>query len=419
MVHRARPAIFTDAESAFSNILPGSLVYIEGGVGHPISLIKALMKRGGEVGRLTIITSLMGPAPPYCSAEVAETFNVLSFRGSPETADSISSGQVDIVPANLSAIPRILCGPLRPEVALIQLTPPNNDGYCSLGASVLYHKDAISASGLVIAEINSEMPWTFGDSLIHLSEVDFLIEGNHPLPTLPKVVPSEPELRLAENVVEYVPDSCTVQVGMGSIAQAIMEKLCSRSGLRIHSGLLSDGVMTLAASGALANEGGSIVSGAFYGSEQLYRFIDRNPQVSLQPVQYTHSADVIRTLGTFISINSAVEVDLSGQVNAEYVRGMPISGAGGQGDFVRAAALASYGRTIIALTATSKNKRYSKIVNRIADPVVVTTARTDVDVIATEFGVAELQGKGLAQRAEALLAVSDPIFRPLLRKGDL
>lgn len=407
------------AEAAFCQLQANSTLYIEGGVGHPDSLMDALMNRCNAVGGIRVVTSLLGAMPPYCSEAAVGIDKVLSFRGSPQTEAAIIAGKVDIVPTNLSTIPALLSGPLLPDVAVVQVTPPDSNGYCSLGPSVLYNKSAIRAAKVVIAEVNSYLPRTMGESSVHLSELDFLVEGAHPLPTVPLLQPSESENVLATNVVKHVPDYSTVQLGMGSVTTAIMNQLQTQAQLRIHAGLLSDGIIALAESGALRQQEGSIVSGAFYGSEELYEFVNNNPRIFMRSVEHTHNSDVIQKIPSFISINSAIEVDLSGQINAEVVRGLPISGAGGQGDFIRGARLSRGGKSIIALTATTKGGKHSKIVKKLADPGVVTTPRTEVDLVVTEFGFADLRGKGLRERAKALAAIADPRFSDaLLGQGD-
>lgn len=410
---RKRPV---SAQRALSRIESGFTVFIEGGVGHPDSLMPAFMERCREVGNIKIVTSLFGGLPPYCAEGAEGIAKVISFRGSQESAAAIAQGTVDVAPANLSAIPRLLSGPLLPDAALIQVTPPDPNGLCSLGPWVLYNRSALKAAGVVIAEINPELPWTCGDSTVHVSDIDFLVEGSHPIPSTAPAAPSDAEIALATNVVGLVPDHAVVQVGMGSVATAILEKLAERSHIKIHAGLLSDGVIALARSESLAMVSSPIIAGAFYGSEALYEFIDRNPRIAMKPVEYTHNSEVIGRYRSFVSINSALEVDLGGQANAEIVKGLPISGAGGQGDFIHGAALSPGGKSVVALTSTTRDGRRSKIVVKIADPGIVTTPRTDIDFVVSEFGVAELRGKGLRERAEALLSIADPQFAQVLRE---
>jgi acetyl-CoA hydrolase len=237
------------------------------------------------------------------------------------------------------------------------------------------------------------------------------MDGDHELVTEDPVSPSDREMEVARRVVEFVPDGCTVQVGMGRFATAVLRALADRRNLRIHAGLLSDGIMDLAASGALTNDSGAIVSGGFIGSPQLYAFLDQNPLVMMRRTEYTHDADVMKAAPYFVSINTALELDLSGQSNAESIKGMPVSGSGGALDFMRGASGAG-GLAILGLAASSKDRSRSRIVAELNSPVVVTAPRTDVDVVVTEFGAVDLRGMGLRERVVALQAISDPAVPP-------
>ena len=414
--HRPGASRFSRPEEAFEGLRSGSRVFIEGGVGHPDSLIEPLMQKAARVGEISIVTSLLGANPPYVGDELADRFKVTSFRGTTQSRSAILAGQVDIVPANLSSIPYLLSGPLRPDIALLQVSLPDANGLCSLGANLLYNKSAITSATVKVAEVNPQMPWTYGNSLVPISAFDFAVLGDHPLPNAPVTEPTGAELKLAEMVVELIPDGATIQMGIGSLPEAIAGKLCGLSNIRLHSGLLSDSVLAIAESGALRRGPASIVSGSFYGSRNLYDFIHRNPQVSLQTVEHTHSAEVIRDLQPFFSINGALEVDLGGQANSEVLGGIPVSGAGGQGDFIRSALACEAGRSVVVLTSTTRDGRHSKIVRSLSYPGVVTSARADADLVVTEFGVAELRGKGLNRRREALLSIAHPDFIPLLSK---
>lgn len=396
------------ADEALNKVPPKGRVYVASGIGHPDTLVKPLLRRARAVGPLTIVTSLLGPLPGYCQPAAAATCRVLSFRGTGPARQAIRDGQVEVVPTHLSGIPRLMHGPLRPDVALVQVTPPDAAGRCSLGPSVLYQQAAIRAANTVIAEVNPMLPWTDGDSMVALCEIDVLVAGEHPLPHPEPFAPSLTELAVADTVVDLIPDGCTLQVGMGGVGEAVMQGLSRRRGLRLHTGLVSDGLLKLLDSSALADGDGVVVCGAAYGSDALYQRIQRNPRVLFRGVEYTHNPVVMAGLDQFIAINSAVEVDLSGQINAESVDGLPISGTGGQGDFLRGAALAQHGLAVIAVTATSAGGTRSRIVRRLQSPGVVSTPRTDVHMVITEFGLADVRGQGLRDRAAALRAVADP-----------
>ncbi len=408
----ARPRI-TSAAEAIAAILPGSTVYLAGGPGHPSLLAEELAVQGPRLAPLTVVTSLMGELPPYARSGAAAWCRVKSFRGMAGAREALAAGQVDVVPVNLSAIPDLLARqPLRPRVAIVQCAPPaagDRTDDLSLGVSVLYHLAAVAAAEIVIAEVNPDMPWTCGTGRVPLSEVTHLVEARHPVPEGPQPQSSEAERAVARRVAGLIPDGSVVQVGMGGVGDAVLEALRGRRGIRLHAGLLGDGIVDLAEAGALAPGPGAIVTAALYGTRRLYDFASRNLAVEVHPVTRTHDPSVLRGLARLVAVNSAVEVDLTGQVNAESVGGLPVSGAGGQLDFVRGAAEAG-GRSIIALPATAARGTRSRIVARLSDGVV-TTPRTEADLVATEFGVAELRGRTLGERAEALAAVADPRFR--------
>ncbi|MGB3390938.1 MAG: acetyl-CoA hydrolase/transferase C-terminal domain-containing protein [Pseudaminobacter sp.] len=367
----------------------------------------ALTTRFDHIERAKVITSLMGPRPPYCSASPSG-IEIKSFRGSPEVSDAITTGNVDVVPAHLSYIPSLLAGPLKPDVAIISVSPPDKDGWCSFGIGMLYHRSAAREARIVIAEVNENMPWTFGDSLIHSSEIDFFVRADHPIPVARKSQPTDAERAVAENVLEFIPDGATVQIGMGGMAEAMLEALKARRRIRVHAGVLSEGVIGLAQSGALDEKDGAITTGAFFGGQAVYDFARSNRAVHVHPVEYTHNSDTLRTFSPFVAINSALQIDLSGQANAETVKGRPISGTGGQLDFIRGAAMSENGLSILAITATSRDGKHARIVRQLDFGAGVTTPRTDVDVVITEYGAAHLRGRGLRERAAALAAIAAP-----------
>jgi 4-hydroxybutyrate CoA-transferase len=370
-----------------------------------------LIERARSVGPLTVITSMIGPLPEFARPENLDVFRIVSFRGTPELKRSHLRSNFGVIPANMSAIPRLFqSGALRPYAAIVQCSPPDAGGMCSLGTSVLFHRSAIAASAIAIAVLNATMPRTSGNSLVPIDTFDIVIELDHPLVTTKVPTPSDVERKVAHQVVRHVPDGSTVQVGIGGLSEAIFDELSARRELRLWGGMFGDGAARLERSGALIDTDVPIVTGSVLGSEALYRYVADNPRIEFRPAEETHSPAALTLLPNFVAINSAIEVDLSGQVNAERIAGWPVSGAGGQAEFMRAASMKPGGCSIIALTAATSNGERSKIVPRLGEGSVITTPRTDVDIIVTEFGSADLRGKTDAQRAEAIAAIADPRF---------
>jgi acyl-CoA hydrolase len=394
-----------EADAAVAAVPRGSRIYIEGGPGHPTLLAGALVEHARSHGPFEVVTSVMGPTPAYCLPDCAGLFYVKSFRGSAQTREAYLSGQLDVVPVGLSAIPGLLSGSLRPDVALVQMSEPDDGGWCSLGASVLYHPAAIAAARLVIAEVNPGMPRTFGDGSVHVSRVGAIVSSKNPLIEYPAAEPTADELAVARHIAEFVENGATVQVGMGGFARAVARELRSRRNLRLHAGLLSDGVLDLMDAGAIADLPGAVTTGALAGTSKLYQAADGNPMICVRRVEYTHNPQVLQALPSFVAINSALEVDFTGQINGESLRGMPVSGAGGALDFARGA-IAGGGLSIVGLTSMASSARVRRIVPELASPVTVTIPRTDVDILVTEHGAVDLRGLGLRARAHAISSIA-------------
>jgi 4-hydroxybutyrate CoA-transferase len=397
--------MMTSAAQAVADIPDGSRIYVEGGAAHPDALVRALvaLAAGGQRA-FDIVTSVLGPVPEYCRPEQARHFRVISFRGSRETMDAYRGGQLDVVPAGLSRIPDLLSRQLRPDVALIQVSPPDPHGWCSLGVSVLYHRAAIAAARLVIAQVNPEMPATCGDSALHVSAIHRYVDADEPLTEFP-AGPADPAQRAAAaHAAAFVPDGATVQVGMGSFADAVLAELAARRGLRVHAGLLSDGIVDLIAAGAVADAPGAVTVGAMAATRKGYRAADRNPAFRFCGVEQTHDPRVLAGLPGLVAINSALEVDYDGQSNGDTARGVPVSGAGGALDFAHAAT-AGGGLSILALPAVGRSGR-RRVRPDLSAPAVVSVPRTEVDIIATEHGAVDLRGASLRERRELIASVA-------------
>jgi acyl-CoA hydrolase len=332
-----------------------------------------------------------------------------------------SAGKLDPIPCHISSIePLLRSGAIRADVVMLQVSPANERGQHSFGLVNDYVRTAMSKARVVIAEINRQIPWAHCDQPLVANEITVAIESDRKPLELPAAPFGDLERRIARHLDDLIPDRATLQVGIGAVPEAIMTMLANRRDLGIHSGMIGDSVVDLMESGAVTNEhkgidAGVTVSGVLFGTERLNRFADRNPQIRLCPTSYTHHLSVLSRLKNFVSINSALEVDLTGQVNAEAIGSEYIGAVGGQVDYVRAASQSEGGVSIVALPSAGK-KGDSKIVSKLSGPV--TTARSDVDVIATEHGIARLRGKSLRERVKAMVAIAAPEHRDrLLREA--
>jgi acetyl-CoA hydrolase len=331
-------------------------------------------------------------------------------------------GAGKIIPANISSLCDLIAGGHpRIDVVLLQVSGPDTAGHYNAGIGIECLREMIAAARLVIAQLNPAMPWTAGDTLIDGGLIDILVPAAYPVLELqaPRIGPVERAIAL--HVARLVPDRATIELGIGRIPEAVTAAFGKKHGLGIHSGSIGDRVADLMTAGIIDNRHKEIDEGVtvtlmLMGTRRLYAFADRNPQIEIRSPRYTHDALVLGQFRRFVAINSALDIDLTGQVNAETLEGRPVGLTGGQMDFVRAANRAPEGRSIIALPSTSRDGKHSRIVARLADGVV-TTPRADADCIVTEHGIAELRGRTLAERAQALIAIADPAFRAELERA--
>jgi acyl-CoA hydrolase len=327
-----------------------------------------------------------------------------------------AAGAGGVVPANISGLCELIAqGRPRIDVVLLQVVGPDAAGTYNAGLGIECLHEMIAGARLVIAQVNPLLPWTLGDTLIEAGTIDILVPAAHPVLELPSRPIGAIERAIAEHIARLVPDRATIELGIGGIPEAVTRALGGKQGLGIHSGTIGDGIMELMQAGVVDNrhkeiDAGLTVALMLMGSRRLYDFADRNQAIAIRSPRYTHDALVLGNFRRFVAINAALEVDLTGQVNAETGDGRHIGVVGGQMDFVRAAGRAPEGRSIIALASTSRDRQRSRIVARLADGVV-TTPRADADCIVTEHGIAELKGRTLAERARALIAIADPAFR--------
>ncbi len=333
-----------------------------------------------------------------------------------------AAGAGNVMPANISALCDLIAGGRpRIDIVLLQVSGPDAAGNYNAGLGIECLREMMQGSRLVIAQLNPALPWTLGDTLIEPAMVDLLVPAAHPPFELPTRTIGPVERAIAAHVASLVPDRATIELGIGVIPQAVTAALGQKRGLGIHSGAIGDGVADLIEAGIVDNrhkeiDPGITVTLMLMGTRRLYAFADRNPLIALRSPRYTHDALVLGNFRRFVAINSALEIDLTGQVNAETIAGRHVGLTGGQMDFVRAANRAPEGRSIIALPSTSRDRRHSRIVARLADGVV-TTPRAEADCVVTEHGIAELKGRTLAERARALIAIADPAFRGELQRA--
>lgn len=409
----------TSAEEAVGHIRSGSRVVVGHACGEPEILLQAMVANAAQYQNVEIVHMVaMGPAD-YCRPEYAANFRHNSLFLGKATRKAIEDGRGDFTPVHFSQIPDLLRTTLHPDVALIQVSPPDEKGYVSLGISVDYTKSAVECADLVIAQVNRQMPRTMGDSFVPVSDIDLFVETDTPLIELAPPHIGEVERAIGENCASLISDGDTLQLGIGAIPDAVLLFLKEKKDLGIHSEMFSDGVLELIEAGIITNKkktlhpGKSVVA-FLMGTKRLYEFVDNHPGVLMLPVDYVNDPYVIRQNDHMISINSCVQVDLQGQTVSTSVGSREISGVGGQVDFVLGANMSRGGKSIMAMASTAAHHTISKVVPFIDQGSSVTTTRHDVGYVVTEYGVASLRGKTLRDRARALIAIAHPNFRPML-----
>jgi acyl-CoA hydrolase len=328
----------------------------------------------------------------------------------------------NVLPANISDLPSLIAsGRLAIDIVLLQVTGPDANGRYSAGLGIEHLAVATPRARLVVAQLNPELPWIEGDTIVEAEAIDLLVPAAQPPLELPVRPVSAVDRAIADHVARLIPDRATIEFGLGAIPAAVAGALGGKRGLGVHSGAIGDGIAGLIEAGIVDNKHkeidiGITVGTMLMGTRRLYRFADRNPALRLRATSYTHDAVVLGNFRRFVAVNGALEVDLTGQVNAETAGGRHIGTVGGQMDFVRAANRSPEGRSIIALQSTNRDRSRSRIVARLGDGVV-TTPRAEADLVVTEHGIAELRGRTLAERARALIAIADPVFRAELAKA--
>ncbi len=407
-------------EEAIKRLKPGNRVFIGTGCAQPQELVQALTNRHAELPDTEIVHLLTFGKAPYAAKELSDYFRVNSFFISENVRDIIQEGLGDYTPIFLSDIPRLFSSGQHPlDVALIQVTPPDERGMCSLGISVDIVKSAAENAALVIAQVNPQMPRTLGDSFMHVQDLDILVPVDTPLFEVHPPEVTEVTRKIGANIAGLVEDGSTVELGIGRIPQAVLEFLKEKKDLGIHTEMFTDAIIDMIESGAITGkhksvDRGKIVASFCLGTKKLYDYIDNNPLFSFHPTEYVNDSFVISQQQKMVAINVALEVDLTGQICADSLGTRFYSGIGGQVDFNRGAARSHGGKAIIALPSTAKGGTISRITTSLSQGAGVVTTRGDVHYVVTEYGVAYLHGKSVQERALALISIAHPDFRQKL-----
>ncbi len=411
-------------KEALDAIENGDRVFIGGGAAQPKTLVEGMLERGKQLMDTEIIHTLTLGVTPYTSPKFADVFRHNAFFISQDARQAVKEGRADYTPIFLSEIPRnFKLGLIPIDIALVQVSPPDEYGFFSLGTSVDIVKSAVEASDIVIAEVNEQMPRTLGDSFIHISDIETLVAADYALPEWEEPEETEIAGKIGAYVASLVENGSTIQTGYGSIPNAVLASLEDKKDLGIHTEMFSDGVADLVEKGVITCEEKSIhrgkIIGSFcVGSKKIYDFVDNNPLVEFHPVEYTNDPFVIAKNDKMVAINSALEVDFTGQVCADSLGPMFYSGIGGHCDFMRGAARAEGGKPIIVMPSTAENGETSRIVPFLSQGAGVVETRGDIHYVVTEYGIAYLYGRTIRERVLELINIAHPKFRTeLLEKA--
>lgn len=409
-----------DAATAVSHVQDGDTIVVPIGAGEPPTLLEALSERRQELHGVTVFQLLALKAYAYFDEHTADNIrHSTPFIGG-ASRKAVNEGWADFVPAHFSDLPGLFrSGQLATDVVFAQCSPMDEHGFFALGVSTDYTHAAISRARTVVLEVNEKVPFTYGNCHVHLSHVAAVIESRHPIVTLPLSRVGEVEKAIARNVAELIPDGATLQIGIGSIPDAVVAQLMHKNDLGLHTEMMGDGALALIEAGVVnhsrknINRGKAVATFAL-GSERLYQWMHHNPSIEMRPVDEVNTPAVAHRNENLHSINSTMALDLTGQCASEGVGTRAYSGTGGQFDFIRAANLSKGGHSIIAVPSTAKGGSLSTIVATLAPGTPITALRNDVNYVCTEFGIAKLRGASLNARAEQLIAIAHPDFRDQL-----
>lgn len=415
------------AEEAVKVIKSGDRVFLTGNVSVPQTLLAALVKHAPNVKNVEICQALTVGSADYVAPEMEGHLRVNSMFISANIRKAVQEGRADFTPVLLSEFPLLFKrGVLPVDVAVIHVSTPDEHGFCSLGVEVGLTKSAAESAKIIIAEVNEQMPRTLGDSFIHVSRLTHIVPVNYPIPEHKMTAEGDSDIiqRIAGHVASLIPDGATMQLGIGSIPDAVLKFLVDKKDLGIHTELFSDGVIDLVNMGVLTNarktlHPGKILAGFILGTQRLYGWVNDNPMVEMHPTEYVNDPFTIAQNDRMVAVNSAIEVDLTGQVCADSIGPKLYSGVGGQLDFIYGASRSKGGVPIIALPSTATMRdgtAVSKITAMLKPGAGVVTSRNHVRFVVTEFGIADLYGKTIRQRAQALIKVANPIFHDELQR---
>jgi acyl-CoA hydrolase len=410
------------AEQAVASICSGDTVYVHSNAAAPEILIDAMVGRAPQLKDVTILHILTLGKADYAKKEYAGSFRVHAFFIGSNVREAVNEGRADYMPAFLSEIPGLLeSGTVPVDVCLLQVSEPNEHGFCSYGVSVDCTLAARKKARIVIAEVNKQMPRTLGRSLVHVSRLNYIVETDRPLPELLPSNSTIVEETIGKNVASLVADGATLQLGIGAIPDAVLKYLGDKRNLGVHSEMPSDGILDLIENGVVTNDAKTILPGKVavsfvIGSKRLYQFVNNNPLIEFQTSDFINDPFIISKNYKMTAINSALQVDVTGQIAAGSIGTYLYSGFGGQVDFIRGASRGKDGKAIIALPSTAKNGTVSRICASLDKGSGVVTSRADVHYVVTEYGIAQLYGRTLKERMRALVDIAHPDFREQLEK---
>ena len=413
---------WVSADEAVSVIKSGDRVYVHTAAASPQSLAVAMAKRAPELRNVEVCQLHTEGKAPYAAPECADSFHTNTLFVGANVREAVASGRADYTPVFLSEVPALFRRKILPlNVVLIHVSPPDRHGFCSLGVSVDVTLAAIEMANYVIAQVNPCMPRTHGDGMIHVNEIDYAVETEEPLLEFPLPELTDAERAIGMYCAELIDDGATLQIGIGAIPNAVLTMLDNHKDLGIHTEMFSDGVIDLVEKGIINGakkvvHPGQIIGSFVLGTRRIYDFVDDNPLINLRDATFVNDTAVIRRNPKVTAINSAIEIDLTGQVCADSIGAMLYSGVGGQMDFIRGASLSEDGKPIIALPSTTRHNQ-TRIVPFLQQGAGVVTTRAHVHYVITEFGVANLYGKNMRQRARALIEIAHPDHREELEKA--
>jgi len=410
------------AAEAVKAVKSGDRIFLTGNCSVPKTILAALVDRAQELENVEINQALTVGSADYVSPEMEGHLRVNTMFISHNTREAVQAGRADFTPVLLSEFPLLFKNNVLPvNVAFVHLSPPDPHGYCSFGVEVGLSKSPAESAKIIIAEVNDQMPRTLGDSFIHVSDIDYIVPVDYPLPELAmgEGKPSEKVEQIAKYIAELIPDEATMQMGIGAIPDAVLKYLYDRKDLGIHTELFSDGVIDLVEAGVITNakktiHPGKIIAGFILGTKRLYEWVHNNPLIEFLRTEYVNDPFVISRNHRMVAVNSAIEVDLTGQICADSIGTKLYSGVGGQLDFIYGASRSEGGVPIIALPSTAKD--FSRIVPTLKVGAGVITTRNHVHYVVTEFGTAALYGKTIRERAQALINIAHPEFRDELTR---